>query len=481
MTTLESPANPLADPPFTAAVTASLRDVEHRVSWLDQPGAPSTEPPLLASTDTDLLVIGGGFTGLWTAICAKDRHPDRDVVLIEAETIAFGGSGRNGGFISASLTHGLAHGEHIWPGEMPELVRQGRENLQAIADFVDREGIDADLRLVGKTAIALTSHAKAQLPNMLELHTKWGEDVELLDHHAMHGDVQSPTYLGGLRVRSGGGLMDPTKLCWGLKASAQRRGVRIFENTKATFISADRNGSIAVQTPLAAIRARNVALATNGFTPLLKRLKYRMLPIFDHVLVTEPLTASQLESIGWRENQGLTDIGNQFHYYRRTPDNRILWGGYDAIYHRGNNTNPALEQRDSSHQLLAAQFLTTFPQLEGIRFSHKWAGIIDSTSRFTPAFGTAMGGNLAYAVGYTGLGTASSRFGALTMLDLLDKEQTERTTLTMVTRKPFPFPPEPLRYPLVQFTRSRLAREDRTGKRGLWLRTLDHFGLGFNS
>jgi len=481
MTTLESPANPLADPSITAAVTAALRDVEHRVYWLDRPGAPEAEAPLLSGTDTDLLVIGGGFTGLWTAICAKDRNPDRDVVLVEAETIAFGGSGRNGGFISASLTHGLAHGEHIWPAEMPDLVRQGRENLQAIADFVDRENIDADLRLVGKTAIALTAHARAQLPNMLELHTKWGEDVELLDQAAMDEDVHSPTYLGGLRVRSGGGLMDPARLSWGLKESALKRGVRIFENTKATFISADRDGSIAVQTPLGSIRAKNVAIATNGFTPLLKRLKYRMLPIFDHVLVTEPLTTSQLESIGWQENQGLTDMGNQFHYYRRTPDDRILWGGYDAIYHRGNNTDPALEQRDSSHRLLAAQFLTTFPQLEGIRFTHKWAGIIDSTSRFTPAFGTALNGKLAYAVGYTGLGTASSRFGALTMLDLLDKEQTERTRLTMVTRKPFPFPPEPLRYPLVQFTRSRLAKEDRTGKRGLWLRTLDSFGLGFNS
>lgn len=481
MTTLESPTNPLAEPPITAAVQASLSDVEHNVYWLDRPGAPNPETPLLADTDADLLVVGGGFTGLWTAICAKDRNPERDIVLIEAENIAFGGSGRNGGFISASLTHGLAHGEHIWPTEMPDLVRQGRENLQAIAKFVDRENIDADLRLVGKTAIALTPHARSQLPNMLELHMKWGEDAELLDQAAMDDDVHSPTYLGGLRVRSGGGLMDPAKLSWGLKASALKRGVRIFENTKATSISADRDGSIAAQTPLGSIHAKNVAIATNGFTPLLKRLKYRMLPIFDHVLVTEPLTTSQLEAIGWRENQGLTDIGNQFHYYRRTPDDRILWGGYDAIYHRRNNTDPALEQRDSSHRLLAAQFLTTFPQLEGIRFTHKWAGIIDSTSRFTPAFGTAMNGKLAYAVGYTGLGTASSRFGALTMLDLLDKEQTERTRLTMVTRKPLPFPPEPLRYPLVQFTRSRLAKEDRTGKRGLWLRTLDSFGLGFNS
>jgi len=472
--------NPMANPPITPAVTKSLSDVQHGVSWLEQPGAPEANPPLIANADADLLVIGGGFTGLWTAIRAKDQNPDKDVVLIEANTVAYGGSGRNGGFISASLTHGLTHGEHIWPKEMPELVQQGRDNLTAIAQFVETEGIDADLRLVGKTAIALTPHAKAQLPAMLEIHQRWGEDVELLDQDKMHADVHSPTYLGGLRVRSGGGLMDPARLTWGLQASARKRGVRIYENTKATGITKSSNG-ITVHTPAASINAKQVALATNGFTPLLKRLKYRMLPIFDHVLVTEPLTESQLDSIGWSENQGLTDIGNQFHYYRRTPDNRILWGGYDAIYHRGNNTDPRMEHRDTSHQLLAAQFLVTFPQLEGIRFSHKWAGIIDSTSRFTPAFGTAMNGDLAYAVGYTGLGTASSRFGALTMLDLLDRKDTERTRLTIVTRKPFPFPPEPLRYPLVQFTRSRLAKEDHTGRRGLWLRTLDFLGLGFNS
>jgi glycine/D-amino acid oxidase-like deaminating enzyme len=472
--------NPMADPPITPAVIRALADVEHSVFWLDQSGAPETNAPLIANTSADLLIIGGGFTGLWTAICAKEQAPDRDVVLIEAKTIAFGGSGRNGGFISASLTHGLAHGEHIWPDQMPELVQQGRENLQAIAQFAETEGIDADLRLVGKTAIALTPHAQAQLPAMLEIHQRWGEDVELLDQDKMQADVHSPTYLGGLRVRSGGGLMDPARLSWGLRASALRRGVRIYEKTKAIAINSTPTG-VAVRTSVASIDANHVALATNGFTPLLRRLKYRMLPIFDHVLVTEPLSETQLDSIGWSENQGLTDMGNQFHYYRRTPDNRILWGGYDAIYHRGNNTDPRLEHRDSSHQLLAAQFLTTFPQLEGIRFSHKWAGIIDSTSRFTPAFGTAMNGRLAYAVGYTGLGTASSRFGALTMLDLLDGKATERTSLKIVKRKPFPFPPEPLRYPLVQFTRSRLAKEDRTGKRGLWLRALDHFGLGFNS
>lgn len=459
----------------------ALADTVQSVFWTDRPGAPERQPALTRQTAADLVVIGGGFTGLWTAICAKDEDPSLDVLVLEAADIAHGGSGRNGGFISASLTHGVAHGEAIWPGEMPTLLRIGRENLQEIADFVAREGIDAHLALTGKTAVATTEHARQVLPVMEEQHLRWGEDAEVLDAATVQRDVHSPSYLGGLRVRTGSGLMDPARLCWGLKEAALRRGVRIHEGTPVTGIRSSRSAGVVVRTPLAEVRAGRVALGTNGFRPLLRRLRWRVLPIFDHVLVTEPLSLSQWSSIGWPEGQGLTDIGNQFHYYRRTPDGRILWGGYDAIYYRGNRTDPSLEDRPDSHALLAAQFFETFPQLEGLRFTHKWAGLIDSTSRFTPVVGTALGGRVAYSVGYTGLGTAASRFGALTMLDLLNGRRTERTELAIVRRKPVPFPPEPLRYPLVQFTRARLADEDRTGRRGRWLRTLDQFGLGFNS
>lgn len=470
--------------PGDSRVRASLADVLHAPFWTDRTDRPASHPPLEKPTTAELLVIGAGFTGLWTAICAKQEEPERDVLLVDASTIAHGGTGRNGGFISASLTHGLAHGEALWPTEMDVLTRMGRENLADIVTFTRTHDINADLHLVGKTAIATTQHARAELPAMLGIHRRWDEDAELLDQDGMRADVDSPTYLGGLRVRTGSGLMDPARLAWGLARTAHRLGVRIHENTPITHLDRIQRSSathVTATTPIATITARHAVLATNAFTPLLRRLRYRILPIFDHVLVTEPLTDRQLDDIGWRENQGLTDIGNQFHYYRRTPDNRILWGGYDAIYHRGNRTDPALEHRDSSHVLLATQFFQTFPQLDGLRFTHKWAGLIDSTSRFTPAIGTAFGGALAYAVGYTGLGTASSRFGARTMLDLLAGRRTERTELTLVRRKPFAFPPEPLRYPLIQFTRAQLAREDATGQRGLWLRTLDRFGLGFNS
>jgi glycine/D-amino acid oxidase-like deaminating enzyme len=175
-------------------------------------------------------------------------------------------------------------------------------------------------------------------------------------------------------------------------------------------------------------------------------------------------------------------LGNQFHYYRLTADNRILWGGYDAIYHFGRAISPAYDQRPVTFQRLASHFFATFPQLEGIRFSHRWGGAIDTCTRFCAFFGTAFGGQAAYAAGYTGLGVGASRFSADVMLDLLGGEPTERTRLSMVRTTPPPFPPEPLAYLGIQFTRWSLDHADRNeGRRNAWLRTLDRLGVGFDS
>jgi len=230
------------------------------------------------------------------------------------------------------------------------------------------------------------------------------------------------------------------------------------------------------------LRARRAALGTNAFPALVRRLRPYIVPVYDYVLVTEPLSAAQLAELGWQNRQGIGDSGNLFHYYRLTADNRILWGGYDAIYHFGRNLRMAYDQRPATFVRLADHFFTTFPQLEGIGFSHRWGGAIDTCSRFCAFFGTAHHGRVAYALGYTGLGVGASRFGARVMLDLLSGERTELTELDMVRSKPIPFPPEPLAYLGVQATRWSLAQADRqSGRRNLWLRALDAAGMGFDS
>ena len=207
--------------------------------------------------------------------------------------------------------------------------------------------------------------------------------------------------------------------------------MRLFERTPIDSITS-RDGQVVAASRRGVIRADRVALATNAYPPLLRRLKHYVVPVYDYVLVTEPLTDAQWSELGWSGREGVSDTGNQFHYYRTTQDGRILWGGYDAIYHAGNGFGPQYDHNRESYERLAEHFLQTFPQLRGIGFSHAWGGAIDTCSRFSAFWGTAHDGRVAYVAGYTGLGVGASRFGAATMLDLLDGRTTERTELEMV-------------------------------------------------
>jgi glycine/D-amino acid oxidase-like deaminating enzyme len=223
-------------------------------------------------------------------------------------------------------------------------------------------------------------------------------------------------------------------------------------------------------------------MATNAYPGPVSRPRRYVIPIYDHVLMTEPLSTEQMASIGWEGREGIGDVSNQFHYYRLSEDDRILWGGYDAIYHFNNGVDPQHDQNDRTHSMLAEHFFETFPQLEGLRFSHRWGGPIGTTTQFVATWGTAHDGRLAWVAGYTGLGVGASRFGARVALDLVFGQVTERTQLEMVRKKPFPFPPEPLRWAGVELTRTAIQRADRRrGRRGVWLGLLDRFGIGFDS
>lgn len=444
--------------------------------WLDSPDRPGARGRLDGDLACDLAIVGGGYSGLWTALRAKERDPGRDVVLVEADRIGGAASGRNGGFCEASLTHGEANGRNRWPGEADRLEEMGLANLDEIERTLRRYGIDCDFRRTGLLAVATEPHQVDELRAGAD-----GAGTVFLDRTAVRAEVDSPTYLAGLWSRGTCATVDPARLAWGLAEAAERLGVRIVEGTAVRRIRRT-GGQIAVETAHGTVRAHQVALGTNAYRPLLRRLRLATVPVYDYVLTTEPLTDEQLASVGWTNRQGLADCGNQFHYYRLTADNRILWGGYDAIYHFGRKVRASYDQRPATFEVLAQQFFATFPQLAGVRFTHRWGGAIDTCTRFCAFFGTAYGGRVAYALGYTGLGVGATRFGADVMLDLLAGEDTERTRLALVRRRPLPFPPEPIAWIGIQLTRWSLARADaRGGRRNLWLRLLDRLGLGFDS
>jgi glycine/D-amino acid oxidase-like deaminating enzyme len=468
-------------PVTTSPLHPSLRDATPAVFWLDDPTAPLPAPGLTGRTECDLAVVGGGFTGLWTALLTKQREPSRDVVVLEGRRSAAAASGRNGGFCDASLTHGFANGLSRFASELRTLDRLGLENLDAIASTVAELGIDCDMERTGMLDVATAPWQFDELTEIAPSMRAHGYRVDVLDTDELRGQVVSPSYHGGMWVHGRTAIVNPARLAWGLRTTCLEHGVRIHEGTPVTGLHRE-SGRIRLTTLRGSVTARKVALATNADRPLLGRIRPFILPVYDYILVTEPLTGAQLDSIGWRHRQGIADGGNQFHYYRLTADSRILWGGYDAVYHFGNRVSPDLEQRAATFDKLAGHFFATFPQLAGLRFTHRWGGAIDTCSRFCAFWGTSLGGRAAYALGYTGLGVGASRFGAQVMLDLLEGRRTERTALRMVRTRPLPFPPEPLRYGVVQLTRWSLDRADRNGgRRNLWLRALDLAGLGFDS
>jgi glycine/D-amino acid oxidase-like deaminating enzyme len=328
--------------------------------------------------------------------------------------------------------------------------------------------------------VAVSPVQVGQLRETATLLEEFGQRAELMDRDQMRAEVHSRLYLGGLWQQSGAALVNPAKLADGLRQAALAAGAQIFEHSRVHRLRGNGDGVAAV-TDAGVVHAGKVLLATSAYEPLIPAMRHYVAPVYDYALMTEPLNQSRLDSIGWKRRQGLGDSGNQFHYYRRSADDRILWGGYDAVYRYGGPVGPDLDDDETTFARLSSNFFTNFPQLEGVRFTHRWGGAIDTCSRFSVFFGRALGGRVVYALGYTGLGVGASRFGGRTALDLLDDRATEATGLELVRRRPVPFPPEPLRSAVIQFTRNRIAAADRTGRRGLWLRTLDRAGLGFDS
>lgn len=472
--------------PPASVVAHSLEHTAHSVFWIDDlpAGAKAPRPKLTGERVAELAIVGGGYTGLWTAVLAKRRNPDAHVVLVEAKTIGWAASGRNGGFCEASLTHGRENGLARWPNELIALDRLGLENLDAIEAAEAEFGMDFEFERNGSLDVAVEPHQVEWLHELAADAAARGDDsVRLLDEHQARASVASPTYLGAAWHTRTSALLHPAKLAVELARVAEALGVEIFEQSPVRRIDTPGStGAVELVTDGGSVVAARAVLATNVFPSLLKRNALMTVPVYDYVLMTEPLSAAQLESIGWADRQGIGDMANQFHYYRMSRDNRILFGGYDAIYHAGGRVREQYEDRAETFERLASHFFTTFPQLEGLRFSHRWAGAIDTSTRFCAFFGMARDDRVAYAAGFTGLGVAATRFAAEVMLDRLERRETERTSLQMVRERPLPFPPEPAAALGINATRWSLDRADHNrGRRNLLLKTLDALGLGFDS
>lgn len=463
--------------PAASIIDRSLADTRLACYWIESvAGQAARYARLEGDLTAEDVVVGGGYAGLWTAIKLKTEYPERRVVLLEAKRVGWAASGRNGGFCEASITHGEPNAEARWPGEVDTLRRLGYENLDAIERFVTEHGLDVEFERTGQLSVANEEY-------QLEWVGEAGDpETEVLDAQQVRDRVNSPTFLGGEFAPRENANVHPAKLAAELARHAVEIGVEIYEQTRVVRLNGRPDEPIELETERGFVNAERVALCTNVFPSLLKRYAFHTVPVYDYVLMTEPLTDTQLESIGWSGREGLADMANQFHYSRLTADNRILWGGYDAVYFAGGRIRHRYEDRMESHRKLASHFFTTFPQLAGLRFTHRWAGVIDTSTRFCAFWGQAHQGRVQYVAGFTGLGVGATHFAADVLVDRLEGRSTERTELEMVKQVPLPFPPEPAASIGINLTRWSLDQADHNhGKRNPLLKTLDALGLGFDS
>ncbi|HEY7575605.1 MAG TPA: FAD-dependent oxidoreductase, partial [Thermoanaerobaculia bacterium] len=365
--------------------------------------------------------------------------------------------------------------------EARELARIGRENLDDMESFLRDRSIDAEWSRPGQLIVALTPDHLKRLGESAAFAARLGlADWRMLSAAETRAEIESPLYRGAL-LAPRNGLLHPVKLLDGLRAEALRLGVRLHEKTPVQEISFSPRGAL-VRAAAGSVTADRCLLATNAYSHRLRpRLLSRFLPLYDYILVSEPLSATQRRAIGWRNGRGVIDARTFFNYYRLTSDGRILWGTSDAAYYPRNRVDESCDHSARHYAALEASFRRHFPQLSDVRFRYGWGGPICSTTRLTPFFGRAARGRLLYGLGYTGHGLGSTRLAGKILAHMTLDRRSPLLDLAIVRRKPLPYPPEPLRAPLVRAVTGALRRVDEGGRPTLLLRALSALGIDFSS
>ncbi|WP_428642718.1 NAD(P)/FAD-dependent oxidoreductase [Roseibium sp.] len=456
----------------------ALRDATFFPLWLDRDDAPSVEPQLVGNTSADLLIVGGGFTGLWAAIQAKEAQPDRDVMLIEATKVAYGASGRPAGVVSTSVMHGLHNAVRLFPNDLADLERLGQDNMRGFMETLERYNIDAQFDRGGELTVAVGDDCVPDIKAEYELHKKYGHVVEYLDREQLREHIKSPIYSAGCWNKELSGTVQPAMLAWGLKRAALSLGVRLHEFTPMEKIERE-NGVIKVTTHDGSVKARKILLGTNAFATGDRRIKQRVAGVRERIMATEPLTEEQWDRLGWVHRQGIYDTRTQLNHMRRTKDNRMTFGGRLAYYYDGtNNIDPAGERTIEPFIRLAEAYHRTFPQMDDVKFSHAWTGPIALTTRMAVHFQEYLDGDMIYAGGYSGYGISTSRFGARLGLAKLDGEDLPELRMEFARTMPNRIPPEPFRWVGSQVTLHALdTADEKGGWRKPWIKMVEAMGF----
>ncbi|MFI6923189.1 NAD(P)/FAD-dependent oxidoreductase [Nonomuraea spiralis] len=432
--------------------------------WYRQIGLPARRPSLPGSREYDVAIVGGGYTGLWTAYYLKKAQPDLRIAILEKEFAGFGASGRNGGWLSAEFAgsrerHAKARGRQA----MIDLQHAMFRAVDEVIDVTRAEGIDADVHKGGLVHVATNPAQRRRLREEVADLRSWGygeADMRLMDRDEQRERLQ---VAGTLEAAYSPhcARVQPAKLAVGLASAVAALGVDIFEGTTVTEIRPREGGKASAHTPLGVVSAEYVIRATEGFTASLAGQHRQWLPMNSSMIVTEPLPAEVWKHIGWAGHELLGDQAHAYVYAQRTADDRIAIGGRGVPYRFGSRTDRRGATQERTVALLWRMLVKLFPAAADARVQHSWCGVLGVPRDWCSTVHLDHATGLGWAGGYVGSGVTTTNLAGRTLRDLVLRQDTELTALPWVGRQVRQWEPEPLRWAGVQLIYTLFRAADR--------------------
>ena len=434
--------------------------------WRDLGGIPAPRAPLAGDLDADVAIVGAGYTGLWTAYYLKHAQPDLRVVVLEQRFAGFGASGRNGGWLTNTVTGGReryaeTHGRDAAIAQQRAL----NDTVDEVIAVAAREGIDADIVKGGEFGVARTPAQLARLQAAVAAEQSWPHtDMELMDASATASRIRIAGALGGA-WHPHCARVHPAKLVRGLAAAVERLGVRILEQTRVREIAPGR-----AVTDHGTVRAAHVLRATEGFTADLAGQHRTWLPMNSSMIVTEPLPLAFWDEVGWDGRETLGDFAHVYMYAQRTADDRIAFGGRGVPYRYGSRVDTDGSTQRRTVAALTALLRDFFPASDA-PIAHAWAGVLGVPRDWAATVGHDPGTGLGWAGGYVGTGVTATNLAGRTLADLVLERDTELVRLPWVGHRTKPWEPEPLRWIAVNAIYTAYRMADRAEASGSSSRT----------
>lgn len=410
--------------------------------WLDTLPPPLVPRPRLdRDIDVDVVVVGAGYTGLWTAYHLGRQDPGLRIAVVERETAGFGASGRNGGWcVGEFAAHPSAVSRRYGEPAARAMVSALAATVDEVGDFCTREGVDADWAKGGTLTLARSAAQERRLREAYDEDAHWGTASEWLSAEETRRRLVA-TEVVGARWAPDCAALNPGKLVRGLADVVCSRGVALYEKTPALSLAPHE-----VRTPGGTVRAAVVVRATEGFTPSLPGHRRTLAPVYSLMIATEPLADRVWDRIGWSGRETLNDARHLIIYAQRTADGRIAFGGRGAPYHLHSAVRPAFDRDPATFALLRRTMVDLFPDVASAQITHRWGGPLGVPRDWFPSVGLDRSTGMAWGGGYVGEGVAASALAGQTLAELVTGARTARTTLPWVNHRSRSWEPEPLRW-----------------------------------